>query len=87
MRHLFGALIVLACTTAASANEAGKVAEDFCHAVAAQALGIQTAGSGGSGGGSSSGSGGFSEPCYTCTEQGSLIYGGATDLGGGEFAY
>jgi len=53
---------------------------------AAQALGM---GGGGSGGGGSTGSGygGFSEPCYSCTEQGSLIYGGATDLGGGEFAY
>lgn len=37
--------------------------------------------------GFSSGSSSFSEPCYQCTEQGSMIYGGGVDIGGGEIAY
>jgi hypothetical protein len=57
----------------------------YGDAAAGQALGM----SGGNGGGGSSGSAysGYSEPCTVCTEEGSLIYGGATDLGGGEFSY
>jgi hypothetical protein len=53
---------------------------------AAQALGMnQGSGYAGSGGSSSSSPGGWSEPCYQCTEEGSMTYGGAIDIGGGEF--
>ena len=57
--------------------------------IAQQVLGLNTNNTANTGQGSSSDSGysGFSEPCYTCTEAGSMIYGGAIDMGGGEFSY